>query len=194
VSRSSCATGLSGEAADDPAYSICYVNAFQTQANERGVDRPDERSNWPRRRVLRKLGDDPRWGGEYLVDLSTARFDGTPLARRVPFGKREALAYAELLADHAHSVGLAAGQKNTPGLSRAQVARVGFDFAIAEECGRYRECGRYTHLHDNHVIAIEYRRQDFRRACAAVGEAISVVLRDRLVTRPGSPAYVYDGC
>jgi hypothetical protein len=111
-----------GEAADDPAYSICYVNAFQMQANERGVDRPDERSNWPRRRVLRKLGDDPRWGGEYLVDLSTARFDGTPLARRVPFGKREALAYAELLADHAHSVGLAVGQKNTPGLSRAQVA------------------------------------------------------------------------
>jgi hypothetical protein len=219
---------FAGQAADDPAYSICYVNAFQTQANERGVDRPDERSNWPRRLVLRKLGDDPKWGGEYLVDLSTAkrrrvaaawvapmvetcaqkgfegveydnldswtRFDGTPLARRVPFGKREALAYAELLADHAHGAGLAVGQKNTPELSRAQAARAGFDFAIAEECGRYRECGRYTRLHDDHVIAIEYRRQDFRRACAAVGEAISVVLRDRLVTKPGSPAYVYDSC
>jgi hypothetical protein len=219
---------FTGEAAADPAYSICYVNAFQTQANERGVDRPDERSNWPRRLVLSKLGDDPKWGGEYLVDLSTAkrrraaaawvapmvarcaekgfdgveydnldswtRFDGTPLARRVPFGEREALAYAELLADHAHGVGLAVGQKNTPELSRAQAARVGFDFAIAEECGRYRECERYTRLHDDHVIAIEYRRQDFRRACAAVGEAISVVLRDRLVTRPGSPAYVYDSC
>jgi hypothetical protein len=112
----------------------------------------------------------------------------------VPFGKRQVLAYAELLADRAHGVGLAVGQKNTAELSRAQAARVGFDFAIAEECGRYRDCRRYTHLHGNEVIAIEYRRQDFRRACAAVGEAISVVLRDRLVTKPGSPGYVYDSC
>ena len=122
-----------GRAAADPAYSICYVNAFQTQANERGTDRPDERSNWPRKLVLNKLGDDPNWGGEYLVDISTGskrkraarwvgqmidgcaeggfeavefdnldswtRFDGTPLAKRVPFGKREALAYAKLLGD-----------------------------------------------------------------------------------------------
>jgi hypothetical protein len=219
---------FAGAAAADPAYSICYVNAFQTQANEGGVDRPDERSNWPRRLVLRKLGDDPKWGGEYLVDLSTAkrrraaaawvapmvascaekgfegveydnldswtRFDDTPLARRVPFGKREALAYAKLIADHAHSVGLAVGQKNTPELSRAQVARAGFDFAIAEECGRYRECDRYVQLHDDRVIAIEYRRKDFRRACAAVGDAVSVVLRDRLVTKPGSRTYVYESC
>lgn len=219
---------FAGAAADDPAYSICYVNAFQTQANEHGVDRPDERSNWPQQLVLSGLGDDPKWGGEYLVDLSTAerrraaaawvapmvascaekgfdgveydnldswtRFDGTPLARRVPFGKREALAYAKLLADQAHGVGLAVGQKNTPELSAAQVARVGFGFAIAEGCGRYRECRRYTHLHDNRVIAIEYRRQDFHRACATVGDAISVVLRDRLVTTPGSPTYAYDDC
>jgi hypothetical protein len=62
---------FSGNPAPDPAYSICYVNAFQTQADERGTDRPDERSNWPRRLVLRKLGDDPNWGGEYLIDIST---------------------------------------------------------------------------------------------------------------------------
>ena len=219
---------FAGEPAAEPAYSICYVNAFQTQADEPGADRPDERSNWPRGLVLSTLGDDPEWGGEYLVDLSTAerrraaaawvapmvarcaekgfdgveydnldswtRFDGTPLARRVPFGKREALAYATLLADHAHRVGLAVAQKNTSELSRAQVARVGFDFAIAEECGRYRECGRYTRLHGDRVIAIEYRRKDFDRACAAVGDAVSVVLRDRQVTTPGSPAYAYDSC
>ena len=123
---------FSGPAAD-PAYSICYVNAFQTQANEPGTDRPDERSNWPRKLILSKLGDDPNWGGEYLVDVrrgkkrkraarwvqqmidgcagkgfdaveydnldSWTRFDGTPLAKKVPFGKRQALAYARLLAD-----------------------------------------------------------------------------------------------
>jgi hypothetical protein len=53
-------------------YSICYVNAFQTQPDEAGIDRPDERSNWPDELVLGELGDDPTWGGEYLIDLATA--------------------------------------------------------------------------------------------------------------------------
>ena len=60
---------FAGEAAEAPAYSICYVNGFQTQANEAGVDRPDERANWPPQLVLSELGDDPNWGGEYLVDI-----------------------------------------------------------------------------------------------------------------------------
>ena len=219
---------FSGSAAADPAYSICYVNAFQTQANERGTDRPDERSNWPRSLVLTKLGDDPKWGGEYLVDISSARkreraadwvsqmisgcadagyeavefdnldswtrFDGTPLKRRVPFGEAEALAYAKLLAARSHDLDLAVGQKNTAGISKTQSADVGFDFAIAEECGRYRECKRYTAVHGDDVVAVEYRRKDFRRACRSVGDRISVVLRDRLVSRPGSKRYVFDSC
>lgn len=53
------------------SYSICYVNAFQTQDDSRSVDRPDERSNWPADLVLSELGDDPNWRGEYLVDIST---------------------------------------------------------------------------------------------------------------------------
>lgn len=59
-----------GEALAD-GYSICYVNAFQTQPDSGAVDRPDERSNWPDELVLGALGDDPEWGGEYLVDIST---------------------------------------------------------------------------------------------------------------------------
>jgi Glycoside-hydrolase family GH114 len=217
-----------GEPAADPVYSICYVNAFQTQANEAGVDRPDERSNWPRGLILDELGDDPKWGGEYLVDISTAkkrrraaswvdqmvegcerkgfeaveydnldswtRFDGTPLADEVPFEKRQALAYARLLAGAAHSRGLAVGQKNTADVTGAQAREVGFDFAIAEECARYRECGRYRRVHGDRVIVIEYRREDFRRACRTVGDALSVVLRDRLVSTPSSRRYVFDAC
>jgi hypothetical protein len=61
---------LAGAAPDD-AYGICYVNAFQTQDDEDDVDRPDERSNWPADLVLLGLGDDPNWGGEYLIDIST---------------------------------------------------------------------------------------------------------------------------
>lgn len=219
---------FSGEPAPDPIYSICYVNAFQTQAEEPGTDRPDERSNWPRRLVLSRLGDDPKWGGEYLVDVSTrakrkraarwvgqmiegcaekgyeaveydnldswTRFDGTPLAKRVPFGKREALAFAELLADRAHAADMAVGQKNTVDVSSEQAREVGFDFAIAEECARYDECERYRRVHGDDVIAVEYRASDFAGACASIGDRVSVVLRDRNVSRPGSPKYRYDSC
>ncbi len=217
-----------GSPIGDPGYSICYVNAFQTQSNEGGVNRPDERSNWPAKVVLTKLGDDPHWGGEYLVDIrnsrkrgqaadwveqmikgcdrkgfdaveydnldSWTRFDGTPLARKVPFDKSDALAYAKVLTRRAHERGLAVGQKNTAGITRSQSAKVGFDFAIAEECSRYDECNRYRHIYGDNVIEIEYRRKDFRKACRTVGDKISVVLRDRLVTRPGSNSYVYDDC
>ena len=219
---------FSGQAPAEPVYSICYVNAFQTQADERGVDRPDERSNWPARLVLTELGDDPNWGGEYLVDISSAkqrrravrwvrrmieacarkgheaveydnldswtRFDETPLEDRVPFEKRHALAYARLLAQEAHVNGLAVGQKNTADVTPAQARRVGFDFAIAEECARWDECGRYRRVHADRVIAIEYRRKDFRKACRQVGEHISVVLRDLDVSTPAARRYVYDSC
>lgn len=219
---------FSGQPAADPAYSICYVNAFQTQANERGTNRPDERGNWPRRLVLSKLGDDPKWGGEYLVDIRNAskrrraarwvgqmidgcagkgydavefdnldswtRFDGTPLSTKVPFGRTDALAYARLLAERAHAADLAVGQKNAADVSRRGASRAGFDFAIAEECARYSECGRYRRVHGDRVIAIEYRRRDFRKACRTVGDEISVVLRDRLVSKPGSSRYAYDSC
>jgi hypothetical protein len=219
---------FSGEDAAEPAYSICYVNAFQTQDNEPGVNRPDERSNWPKRLVLKKLGDDPHWGGEYLVDVSSAkkrrraarwvkrmvrgcarggfeaveydnldswtRFDGTPLADRVPFEKPDALAYARLLTRRAHARGLAVAQKNTADISSLQSGRVGFDFAIAEECARYDECDRYRRVYGNRVIVIEYRRRDFREACRTVGDELSVILRDRLVSTPASPRYVYGAC
>jgi hypothetical protein len=126
---------------------------------------------------------------------SWTRFDGTPRAGDVPFGKRAAIAYAALLADRAHALGLAVAQKNTVELTRAQArGRIGFDFAIAEECARYRECQGYRRLYGDHVIAIEYRRRDFTRACRTVGSHISVVLRDRKVTAPGSPTYRYDDC
>ncbi len=57
--------------APDDVYAICYVNAFQTQDDEDDEDRPDERSNWPADLVLLGLGDDPDWGGEYLIDISS---------------------------------------------------------------------------------------------------------------------------
>ena len=49
-------------------------------------------------------------------------------------------------------------------------------------------------VYGDRVIEIEYRRKDFRKACRTVGDEISVVLRDRNVTRPGTSHYVYDAC
>ena len=220
---------FSGEAAADPAYSICYVNAFQTQDNERGTDRPDEQSNWPPDLVLEKLGDDPKWGGEYLVDISTARkraqaaawvgqmidgcarggfeavefdnldswtrFNGTPLAGRVPFERSDAIKFAKLLTERAHGQGLAVAQKNTSSLGRKQARQnVGFDFVIAEDCARYNECRRYTRVYGANVIAVEYRSPVFRKTCRQIGDRTSVVLRDRLVSRPGARNYLFASC
>ena len=211
------------------AYSICYVNAFQTQSDEDGVDRPDEQSNWPAGLVLEELGDDPTgvastWStsaagpsgrrrrtgcspmiqtcadkGFHAIDYdnldSWTRMDGTPVEDDVPFGKAQANAYAGRLTDRAHALGLAVAQKNGLDLNRRQSReRIGFDFAIAEECGRFSECRDYRALFGNRVIVIEYRRRDFGRACKAVGKMMSVVLRDVNVTRPGQASYQYAAC
>ncbi len=210
-------------------YSICYVNAFQTQDNFDFVDRPDERDNWPANLVLSNLGDDPNWGGEYLIDISTAakrsqaaawveqmvqgcadagfngvefdnldswtRFDGTPVANQVPFGQAEAVAYATLITEHAHGLGLAVAQKNTTQLTLNQSRNIiGFDFAIAESCAVYNECDYFTNTFGDQVIAIEYSDASFATACAEIGDTVSVVRRDRNVTQPGSSTYVFDAC
>ena len=201
--------------APDGAYAVCYANAFQTQ--------PGERRRWPRELVLTALGDDPGWPGEFAIDISTARkrvraagvvermvrrcaqkgfeavefdnLDSWTRFGRAPFGRRDAVAYARRLVRMAHARGLAAAQKNTSQLSRREARRrIGFDFAIAEECGRYRECARYRALYGDRVLAIEYRRRDFRRTCARIGDAVSVVLRDRDVGTPASRGYRFAAC
>ncbi|MBC9733154.1 endo alpha-1,4 polygalactosaminidase [Nocardioides marmotae] len=186
-------------------YDVCYVNAFQTQ--------PDERRSWRGRRhlVLRHEGRpvrDEAWG-EWLLDLRTpakrralARIVGRWVDRCAADGfeaveydnldsftrsrglltRRQALAYARLLVAEAHEAGLAAGQKNLAGLDGT---RLGFDFAVAEECARYRECGAYAAVYGRRVVAVEYRRQDFRRACRHWGARLPVVLRDRAVSPTG---------
>jgi hypothetical protein len=212
---------FAGDPAPEPAYSICYINAFQTQPDIPGVDRPDERRNWPRRLVLTEAGDDPNWEGEYPIDLRSARkrraaaawvgrmidgcadkgyraveYDNLDAWTRFdgPFGKPETLDYAHRITRYAHRRGLAVGQKNTVELTVKQVRRVGFDFAVVESCGRYDECERYRRAHGDRVLAIEYRRKDFAATCAAVGDEIAVVLRDRAVSTPRSDAYVFDAC
>jgi hypothetical protein len=204
------------------AYSICYVNAFQTQPNDASSARPDLTSAWPKSVVLTQF-EDPNWPGEYLINLRTAahrmtafnhvkqmintcaakgfnaiEFDNLDSWTRLnglPFGKTQTVAYAKLLADYAHTKRLAVGQKNTVDLGRRNsLVTIGFDFAIAEECGAFDECSGYTAVFANRVIVIEYTDEGFAKACQTVGASVSVIRRDVDLTTPGNNEYVYASC
>ena len=186
-------------------YNVCYVNGFQTQ--------PDEKSFWRRHwdLVLKDAGGpvvDEVWG-EWLLDVRTPErrlalsriigrwvagcaadgFDAVELDNLDSWSRSHGLiapaqskAFARLLVRRAHRVGLAAAQKNWAGWDGRTV---GYDFAIAEECGRWHECGAYAQHYGRRVLAAEYRRSDFDRTCAGYGGRWAVVLRDLALTPGG---------
>ncbi|WP_051549237.1 endo alpha-1,4 polygalactosaminidase [Nocardioides sp. URHA0032] len=191
-------------------YNVCYVNGFQAQPDQRRF----WRDHW--RLVLKDGGrpvTDEAWG-EWLLDVRTPAkraaltrivgrwtqgcaddgFDAVEYDNLDSFtrshhllSRRQAVAFAALLVGRAHDAGLEAGQKNLAGFDGTTI---GYDFAIAEECGRYRECSAYTHVYGDRVLAIEYRRPDFRWTCRHVGDRLAVVLRDRDLT----PGGVHEWC
>lgn len=184
-------------------YNICYVNAFQTQESERSFWR-DHPSRW--RLVLKRKGRavvDSGWG-EWLLDTRTAAtrealgkivgrwidgcaadgFDAVELDNLDSFQRSRGLisradnkTFAKLLVDRAHQHALAVAQKNWVELG-AEGPRLGFDFAVAEQCGQYRECAGYLAAYGDHVLAVEYTNASFGWTCAHVGDRWSVVRRD----------------
>ena len=205
-------------------YSICYINAFQTQA--------DEHSFWTRQHphlLLRRDGrlvQDPGWPGEYVLDTSSADkraglahivgswidgcarkgFDAVEpdnldsWTRHGVHGaltEADNLAFATMLVHRAHADGLAVAQKNTAQVSKLGRAKVGFDFAVAEECSEYHECGSYTRWYGRRVIEIEYTdnpRSAYTRTCRAHSGRFSIILRDRDVVPRGQHGYHYEHC
>lgn len=211
-------------------YTICYVNAFQSQ--------PGPAVAWWQRHhpdlLLREDGGrdggsdggkdsplviDEDWD-EPLLDLSTpakrkaaaavvgrwidgcadAGFDAVEADNLDSYERsdgrldaEDAVAFARLLAQRAHQRGLAFAQKNTSDLL-GERASVGFDFAVTEECARYRECDAYLSAYDGRVFDIEYRAQDFTTACRAWGDKLSITLRDREVRPAGERGHVYKHC
>lgn len=194
-----------GDAPVPGRYNVCYVNGFQTQRHERAF----WRQHWAL--VLKRGGRpvvDEDWG-EWLLDFRTrskrerlARIVGrwvTGCARdgfdAVEFDnlesfthshglltRRQAVSYARLLVRRAHAAGLAAPQKNLAGFDGTTI---GYDFAIAESCGRYRECAAFTRVYGDRVLAVEYRPRDFRWTCRRFGDRLAVVLRDRDLSPSG---------
>ena len=179
-------------------YNVCYVNGFQTQ--------PDAKRFWRDRwrLVLKDDGTpvvDGEWG-EWLLDIGTPAkrralakimgrwtagcaedgFDAVEFDNLDSFTRshrllsaRDAHKYADRLVTRAHEEGLAAAQKNRAGWDGTAV---GYDFAIAEECAQWHECGEYVATYGALVLAVEYRTRPFRRACRNWADQVAVVRRD----------------
>jgi Glycoside-hydrolase family GH114 len=199
-------------------YNVCYVNGFQSQPGERSLwvtDHPELVLSDNSGRPL----IDPEWPDEVILDVSTAEkrsaifaierewlagcaqkgFDAVEIDNLdtfTRFGNRlkedDAVALIRMLADEAHALGLAIAQKNSAEIV-GRKADMGTDFAVAEECNTYDECGDYTAAYGNHVLVIEYVRGDFQQGCRDFPQ-LSIVLRDRDVQRAGESGYVYEGC
>ncbi len=200
-------------------YNICYINAFQSQPGEAITWWKKHHKN-----LLLKSDDgdliiDEDWD-EPLLDISTpakrealmnivgpwidgcaaAGYDAVEPDNLDSYARSDdkltpehATAFARLLATRAHQRHLAIAQKNTTDLL-PQRARIGFDFAVVEECGRYKECSDFRDAYGGRVFDIEYAKKDFTAACRSWGKKMSITLRDRDVSRPGSDSYVYQSC
>ncbi|GGN63100.1 hypothetical protein GCM10011579_031000 [Streptomyces albiflavescens] len=192
-------------------YNICYVNAFQAQ--------PDERKQWPADLLLRdtqgRVVVDRDWG-EALLDIGAPakrkrvaeqvnrwidgcadkgfdaveadNYDSYTRSRHL-LTADDATAFITLLSSHAHARHLAIGQKNTVELAGLR-ARTGLDFAVAEECGEYDECGTYAKAFHDRVVVVEYTDSGLRKARSGFGGRLSIVRRDVTVSTPGSADYV----
>ena len=204
-------------------YSICYINAFQTQVEETKwwkANHPDVLL----KTASGKLVEDQNWPGEILFDTSTrekrealfaaqakwvrqcadAGFDALELDNldtwtrtNGALTKEHNLGLALLLSGMAHDLGMAVAQKNSVELGSAGKALGGFDFAIAEECELYDECEAYMAVYCANVLEIEYSDSDpaiFERACAKRGGKIAIVLRDRELSTPESAGYIFKMC
>jgi hypothetical protein len=190
------------------------VNAFQVQ--------PGEQSQWESDLLLRdaagKLVIDVDWG-EPLLDIRGAKaarvaakvngwidgcaakgykaiepdnYDSYERSKSL-ITTAQARTYLKLLADHAHLKNLAIAQKNTVDLAQYRTS-VGLDFAVAEECGQYNECGDYVGYFGNNVIVIEYTNGGRTKACSGFGSTLSIVQRDVDVSTPGTSGYVRKTC
>jgi hypothetical protein len=209
---------------DKPAgrYDICYVNAFQTQPGELKWWRKHHPHLLLRKN--HKLVHDPGWPDEVLLNTGKTwrreriakvlshwtagcahhgfdavepdNLDSWTRSRHL-LSRAGNLDLARRLVKSAHRQGLAVAQKNAAEITAGQVKRVGFDFAVAEDCQVYSECGSYRRLYGGHVIEIEYSdegRANFDKACARRGDAWSIVYRDRDLVTPSDPGYVHDTC
>lgn len=206
------------------AYSICYVNGFQTQPEGDGAwdDHPEAilvdpsgepvvDPDWPDERILDPGTPETRESildvlGPVVEGCAADGFDAVEIdnldtfARFPAIDEDGALTLARAYVDLAHANGLAIGQKNAADIAPLAHDELGFDFAVTEECGRYAECGAYTGVYGDHVLQIEYPGSladggtDLAAVCADPERAPLTILRDIDLVDPGDPEYVRETC
>jgi len=204
-------------------YNICYVNGFQSQPGE-GEHWLAEHPDLVLRDADGAPFVDPGWPDEYLLDTSTEEkrdgiaallgtvvagcatdgFDAVEIDNLDSWSRSQgsltfddnvelAAAYARI----AHQLGLAIAQKNGSGDSVELRDRVGFDFAVTEECMRYEECVDYLDAYDGLVFDIEYADDGsdaFAAACDDPDRPASMILRDLGLASPDDPSYLRETC
>ncbi|CAN5918985.1 endo alpha-1,4 polygalactosaminidase [soil metagenome] len=211
VSRDRTATPASG-----PSH-ICYITGFPTQPDKASIWMTQHSDL-----ILRDNNGAPvidaDWN-EMLIDVSTpakrtavaaivagwidgcktAGFDAIEIDNLDSYSRSggrltedSAVAAMTLFSASAHGKGLAIAQKNSAEIV-GRHSEMSTDFAVAEECNTFDECGDYVAGYGDHVLVIEYVRADFTKGCTRF-PGLSIVLRDRNLVAPGASAYVYDGC
>jgi len=216
--------GVVRDATAPPApglYSVCYLNGFQTQPSERAVWL-EERAELVLTAEGEPVIDE-NWPDELILDISTAEkrsaiaglgesairgcaasgFDAVEFDNLDSFTRSggafdidDALDLAARYVRTAHDAGLAAAQKNTAELGGRGRDEAGFDFAVVEECQRFDECAAYTAVYDS-VLDIEYSddlRGGVDELCADPTVPVSTIVRDRDLTVPSDPEYVFERC
>ncbi len=215
------------DATADPlqgAYSVCYVNGFQTQ--------PDQADLWADHEDLLlhdadgELVVDPDWPDEHVLDPSTAEqragilevlgpvvtgcaedgFDAVELdnldtwTRFDQIDEAGAYALARAYVDLAHGAGLAVAQKNAAEITQVAHDELGFDLAVTEECAAWDECAAYTDVYGDHVLQVEYPDAlddtglTFDDVCVLPDRARLTILRDRDLVAAGEDGYLYASC
>lgn len=218
-------TVVARDSTDPPlagAYSICYLNAFQTQPqqadfwldahpdlllrDENGDPQFDE--NWPDEMALNTSTPESRAGLALILDEwiegcrasgyqavefdnldSYSRFSGITLDDNV--------AFATALVEKAHTLGLAAGQKNSAELGERGRDEIGFDFVISEECFVYDECAVYTDVYGDQFIDVEYETDDpaaLDGLCDYADMPQLTIVRDLELSPAGDPDNVFWSC
>jgi hypothetical protein len=208
------------DATDGPAagmYSICYLNAFQTQ--------PQSAESWQAAGLLLEVDGkplaDPNWPDEYLLDTGSTStreaiaariaqdilqcankgFDAVELDNLDSYGRssgqltfEDNFEVAKVLVKRAHNLGLLVGQKNAAEES-GRLRDIGFDFAVAEQCVEFGECSTYTDAYGADVLAIEYLEgSGLDDPCRAADRPTTSIVRDLNLTMPDDPAYRYTAC
>lgn len=197
------------------AYNACYVNGFQAQEDERSwwdANHPDLLLRDAHGNVVVEAG----WN-EALLDISTSAkraalltIEGGWIDQCATDGFKavdpdnldsytrshglltasHAIAFANLLIGRAHQDNLAIDQKNTVELA----GRMPFDFAVAEQCQKYKECGGYQKVFGGNILELEYTDKAFNAACASTTRNWPVVRRDVNLVPKGKAKYVYRSC